>query len=94
MSLTRLFRTSVASRAITVANRPTSLRCRQRPALQDFIASPSTQIRKMSEGAHPHMHRNELFNMTGFTAVVTGGGTGEPLSTSRWTIAVDPCLHH
>ncbi|KAJ9103863.1 hypothetical protein QFC21_002325 [Naganishia friedmannii] len=30
----------------------------------------------MSEGAHPHMHRNELFDMTGFTAVVTGGGTG------------------
>jgi hypothetical protein len=25
------------------------------------------------------MHRNELFNMEGFTAVVTGGGTGEGL---------------
>ncbi|GHJ83894.1 hypothetical protein NliqN6_0296 [Naganishia liquefaciens] len=30
----------------------------------------------MSDGPHPHLHRNELFNMAGFTAVVTGGGTG------------------
>lgn len=38
----------------------------------------------MSDGAHPHLNRNELFNMTGFTAVVTGGGTGMyPLSYNR-----------
>lgn len=49
---------------------------RSQPIVQPFNARSIIQSRKMSDGAHPHLHRNELFNMTGFTAVVTGGGTG------------------
>ncbi|KAJ9117807.1 hypothetical protein QFC20_000087 [Naganishia adeliensis] len=30
----------------------------------------------MSDGAHPHLNRNQLFDLHSMTAVVTGGGTG------------------
>lgn len=83
MSLARLFRSSAAIRgsatATKLVNSPVSLYShQQRSIVQNFIAPISVlQSRTMSDGAHPHLNRNELFDMHGFTAVVTGGGTGE-----------------
>lgn len=57
----------------------TFLRISPSPVIQASIKSFSTTPSKMSSN-HSHLRAASLFDMSGFTAVVTGGGTGEPRS--------------